>query len=118
MTRLKKNRLVNPDNTKNVQINTVEIPSEGRVVHLKSYGFVKIFRTVFKDGNVEYWATDVTYVDEPQRKELAHQPWKIEEYHRGIKQFCGVKRCQARNSQSQRAHIQLSIRAFLRLYSA
>lgn len=115
MTRLKKNRLVNPDNTKNVQINTVEISSEGRVVHLKRYGFVKIFRTVSKDGNVEYWATDVTYVDGPQRKELAHQSWKIEEYHRGIKQFCGVERCQARNSQSQRAHIQLSIRAFLRL---
>jgi len=64
---------------------------------------------------MEYWATDVTCMDEPQRKEIAHQSWKIEEYHRGIKQFCGVERCQARKSQSQRAHIQLSIRALLRL---
>ena len=115
LTRLKKNRLVNPDNTKNVQINTVDIPSEGREVHLKGYKFIRVFQIVSKDGDVEYWATDVTCMDEPQREELAHQSWKIEEYHRGIKQFCGVERCQARKSQSQRAHIQLSIRAFLRL---
>ena len=109
LTRLKKNRLVNPDNTKNVQINTVDISPEGREVHLKGYEFVKVFQIVSKDGDKEYWATDVTYMDELQRKELAHQSWKIEEYHRGIKQFCGVERCQARKSQSQRAHIQLSI---------
>jgi hypothetical protein len=41
LTRLKKNRLVNPDNIKNMQIQAIEIPPEGRVVHLKAYGFIK-----------------------------------------------------------------------------
>jgi putative transposase len=115
LTRLKKNRLVNPDNTKNVQISTIDIPSDGRNVHLKGYGFVKVFRIVSKDGDEEHWATDLIDMEEPDRKELARKSWKIEEYHRGIKQFCGVERCQARNGKSQRTHILFSIRAFLRL---
>ncbi|HIH93806.1 TPA: transposase [Methanosarcina acetivorans] len=40
--------------------------------------------------------------------------WKIEEYHRGIKQFCGIEKCQARKEESQRAYIMFSLRAFLR----
>lgn len=115
LTRFKKNRLVNPDDTKNVQISTIDIPSEGRNVHVKGYGFVKVFRIVSKDGDEEHWATDLIDMEEPDRKELALKSWKIEEYHRGIKQFCGVERCQARNGQSQRTHILFSIRAFLRL---
>lgn len=114
LTRLKKNRLVNPDKTNNVQISTIDIPSDGRNVHLKGYGFVKVFRIVSKDGDEEHWATDLIDMEEPDRKELARKSWKIEEYHRGLKQFCGVERCQARNGQSQRTHILFSIRAFLR----
>ena len=115
LTRLKKNRLVNPDKTKNVQISTIDIPSDGRNVHLKGYGFVKVFRIVSKDGDEEHWATDLIDMKEPDRKELARKSWKIEEYHRGNKQFCGVERCQARNGNSQRTHILFSIRSFLRL---
>jgi putative transposase len=40
---------------------------------------------------------------------------EIEEYQRGIKRFCGVEKCQARKKESQRAHVMLSLRAFLRL---
>jgi hypothetical protein len=115
LTRLKKNRLVNPDDTKNIQIQEIEIPSEGRIVHLKAYGFIKVFKIVTEDDDIEYWATDVLEMDEAKREKMGGYSWKIEEYHRGIKQFCGVERCQARNGQSQRAHIMFSLRAFLRL---
>jgi putative transposase len=115
LTRLKKNRLVNPDNIKNMQIQEIEIPPEGKVVHLKAYGFIKVFRIVAKDGDIEYWATDVLEMDEAKREKLGGYSWKIEEYHRGIKQFCGVENCHARKSQSQRAHIMFALRAFLRL---
>ena len=54
-------------------------------------------------------------IDESEREDLGNESWKIEEYHRGIKQFCGVEKCQARKKESQRAHIMLSLRAFLRL---
>ena len=115
LTRLKKNRLVNPDNTKNIQIQEIGIPSDGRIVHLKAYGFIKVFKIVTENDDIEYWATDVLEMDEAKRETMGGYSWKIEEYHRGIKQFCGVERCQARSSQSQRAHILFSLRAFLRL---
>jgi Transposase DDE domain len=100
LTRLKKNRLINPDNTKNIQIQEIKIPSEGRLVHLKAYGFIKVFKIVTEDDDIEYWATDVLEIDEAKREKMGGYSWKIEEYHRGIKQFCGVERCQARNGQS------------------
>jgi putative transposase len=115
LTRLKSNRLVNPDNTKNMRLETVEIPLEGIVVHLKEYGFVRVFRIVQTDEDTQYWATDVLDMDEPTRENIGKKSWKIEEYHRGIKQFCGVEKCQARKKESQRAHVMLSLRAFLRL---
>ena len=115
LTRLKSNRLVNPYNKKNVPLETVDIPPKGRVVHLKAYGFVKVFRIVSKDGDTRHWVTDVQEMDEPEREDLAKKSWKIEEYHRGIKQFCGVEKCQERKEESQRAHIMFSSRAFLRL---
>jgi putative transposase len=114
LTRLKKNRLVNPDNTGNVSIELLTIPPNGMTVHLKEYGFIKVFRIVSKDGDTQYWATDVLDMQEEKRKELAKKAWKIEEYHRGIKQFCGVERCQARRNSVQRAHIMMALRAFLR----
>ena len=115
LTRLKKNRLVNPDNIKNMQIQEITIPPEGKVVHLKAYGFIKVFKIVAKDGDIGYWATDLLEMDEAKREKLGGYSWKIEEYHRGIKQFCGVENCQARKSQSQRAHIMFALRAFFRL---
>jgi putative transposase len=39
-----------------MQIKNIEIPPEGKDVHLKAkaYGFIKIFRIVSKDGDIEY----------------------------------------------------------------
>lgn len=80
LTRLKKNRLVNPDKTGNVAIELLDIPPDGMKVHLKEYGFIKVFRIVTKDGDTQYWATDVLDMQEEKRKELAKKTWKIEEY--------------------------------------
>ncbi|MDQ1252142.1 MAG: putative transposase [Euryarchaeota archaeon] len=54
LTRLKKNRLVTPDNTGNVAIELLTIPPNGMTVHLKEYGFIKVFRIVSKDGDTQY----------------------------------------------------------------
>jgi len=114
--RMKSDRLVNPDKTTgNVPLGTIEIPSEGRVVHLKAYGFVKVFKTVSSKGDVEYYATDDVEMKEKERERLSDQGWGIEVYHRGIKQCCGVERSQVRDAIKQLAHIMLSLRAFLRL---
>jgi hypothetical protein len=115
LTQLKSNRLVNPDGSGNVPIQQVEIPAEGRVVHLKGYGFIKVFRVVSKEGDAEYWATDELELIEERRQALEKQGWGIETYHRGIKQCCGVERAQVRKAAEQRCHLLLALRAFLRL---
>jgi len=46
LTRLKRHRRVNPDRQGNRPIREVEIPTEGRVVHRKGFGLVRVFRTV------------------------------------------------------------------------
>lgn len=63
LTRLKSDRLVNPDGEGNVPIKQVEILPEGRIVHLKGYGFIKVFRTASQNGDEEYWATDDLHSD-------------------------------------------------------
>jgi hypothetical protein len=115
LTRFKSNRLVNPDDTGNVPIETLSIPPEGLAVHLKAYGFVRVFRTVAPDGDAEYWATSQLSMSEAERAEWARQAFGIEVYHRGIKQCCGIEKCQAQLEPAQRGHIQLALRAFVRL---
>lgn len=114
-TRLKSNRLVNPDDTYNRRISEVEIPEDGRVVHLKGFGFVKVFRTDDKDDDARYWVTNHVDMSADEREELARQAWGIETYHRQLKQYCGAEHCQHRNARAQHNHLLMSIRAFLRL---
>ncbi len=83
-TRLKSNRLVNPDDTSNRPVSEVEIPPEGRVVHLRQYGFIKIFKVVHDDSDVEYWATDILDASESDRRTFKDCGWNIEEYHREL----------------------------------
>lgn len=114
LTRLKSNRLINPDGKGNISISSADISETGTRVHLKGYGVIKVFKIVVKDGDIEYWATDNLETDGLRRLQLADYSWRIEEYHRGLKQFCGAERSQVRLAKAQRNHIGLSIRAFLR----
>jgi hypothetical protein len=115
LTRLPSNRLVNPDGEGNRQISEIRIPPAGRQVHLKGYGWVKVFKTVGKDGDAEYWATSCLDMPLADQDQLADAAWQIEIYHRGLKQHTGVEQSQHRKAHAQRTHIGLAIRAFLRL---
>jgi hypothetical protein len=117
LTQLKSNRLVDPDGSGNRPISDLLIPRHGAVVHLKGYGFIKVFKIVALNGDIEYWATDNLTMTIWQCADYADYSWQIEEYHRGLKQFCGVERAQHRSGVAQRNHIGLAIRAFLRLES-
>jgi putative transposase len=115
LTRLKSNRKIRVDFGPAQPIRTLEIPEQGRVVHLPGYGLIRVFRVVARNGDTDYWATSDLEMDALTRLKYGDFCWRIEEYHRGIKQFCGVQGCQARRARSQRNHIGLSIRAFLRM---
>ena len=78
LSQLRSNRRVNPEGAGNLPLATVAIPQEGRQVHLRGYGFIRVFRTVSKDGDVEHWATNDLEMTEQQRESLARQAWGIE----------------------------------------
>jgi|SRR5690606_27223371 len=113
LTRLKSNRLVKEETSDYMAVSEVNIPDEGCLVHLKGYGQIKLFKVQHIEKELEFWATDMLSMNPERRAELRKISWKIEEFHRGVKQFCGIERCQARKSQSQFSHILLSIRSFL-----
>jgi hypothetical protein len=117
LTRLKSNRKVNPDRTGLRPIKEVAIPANGAVVHLEGYGLIKVFRIVAKDGDTEYWATSDLEMTELERLTPADHSWRIEEFHRGLKQVTNIERCQARLAVAQRNHVGLALRAFLRIES-
>lgn len=114
LTRLKSNRLVNPDGSGNRAVSEVNLSARGSVVHLKGYGMIKVFRIVTPDGDKEHWATSDTDMQAEEREHWANGVWTIETYHRGLKQFCGAEGSQVRSARGQRNHIGMSIRAFLR----
>ena len=115
LTQLKENRNVNLDRQGLKPVSRTAIAAGGTVVHLEGYGLIRVFKIVSRDGDIGYWATGDLAMDELERLRLAEWCWAIEDYHRGLKQCCGVERSQARAARAQRNHIGLAIRAFLRL---
>jgi putative transposase len=103
------------DDTGNVPVEALAIPPAGLVVPLKGYGFIRVFRTVAKNGDAQHWATSELSMTPADRQEWARQAFGIETYHRGLKQCCGIEKSQAQREETQRGHIQLALRAFVRL---
>lgn len=114
LTRLKANRLVNPDRSGLRAVTRVETDAHGTVVHLKGYGLIRLFKIVAPNGDIEWWASNDRQRSALTRVRVAGYAWTIEHYHRGIKQFCGAERAQVRAARAQRNHIGLCLRAFLR----
>jgi putative transposase len=117
LTRLKSNRKVNPDREGLRAVSEVEIGAQGRIVWLEGYGLIRVFKIVARDGDIELWATNKVEMSDLERVRFASFAWAIENYHRGIKQFCLIERAQVRSGRAWRNHIGLCLRAFLRLES-
>lgn len=114
-SRVKKNRMVNPDDTENCPVSSLVIPDDGCVVHMKKYGFIRLFHSINKSGRDRYWATNFLTMDHQDRKNLQAICWAIENYHRALKELCCVEDCKIRKEAGQRNHINCSLRAFIRL---
>lgn len=117
LTRLKANRQVNPDKAGLRAVSAIEIPATGRVVWLKGFGLVKVFRIAATDGSAEHWASSQLAITALERVKYAGYSWQIEQFHRGIKQHCLIERAQCRRRRQWQNHIGLCLRAFLRLES-
>ena len=117
LTRLKSNRKVNPDRMGLRAVSEVEVGEAGRVVWLEGFGLIRVFKVVATDGDVEVWATNKVEMNDLERVKWAGFAWAIENYHRGIKQYCLIERAQVRSRRAWRNHSGLCLRAFLRLES-
>jgi hypothetical protein len=109
---LKKNRKVNRGET----LETLHIPDEGLKIHLRGYGWITVFRFVAKNGRTDYIGTNMDNPSRDRIEMIMKARWKIEVYHRELKQTCGLERCQSRTGRAQRNHIFLSISAWIQKY--
>ncbi len=112
VTSLRKNRKVN----RNVTLETLDIPAEGLLVHLRGYGWVTVFKFEAKNGRIDFITTNMKNPTREQVKKIMEIRWSIEVYHREIKQTCGIERCQALKSRAQRNHIFLAVAAWFGQY--
>lgn len=60
---------------------------------------------------------DLQLTDRATLLEHFDQRWKIEEFHRGLKQTTGIEKCYSIQAASQKVHIFAAFRAFLKLES-
>ncbi len=106
---LKANRLVN----KKIQVKELEIPDEGLKVWLRGYGEVMLFRFVSNERRTDYIATSLENPSRERIENLMKARWKVEVYHRELKQTCAIERCQSRSGRAQRNHICIAILAWI-----
>lgn len=114
---LKSNRLVSLNQGTYLSVRDLDWTKKiVRKVWLKAYGFVLVSKIVFPNGDITYIATNDLSLVNPETIEShsAHR-WKIENFHRGIKQCCGIERCYSTLERSQRNHILCAFLAFLKL---
>lgn len=121
MVGLKKNRVVSPSKGEYLQVSQLNIPEQGQIVHLKGFGFVKVFRTVDSNGDVRHYAM-YNYGDQSRQnteKEIfmnvKRVHWKVEESFRQLKQYCSLERFYVRKEVSVKNHIFCALRGLQRL---
>ena len=120
MFAVERNRLVSVKKGTYVQIQSLEVPVSGLKAYLRGFGFVKIFRTVFKNEYRYYImhtptpeeTDNLTYED---FKIIHDSHWNIEQFHRAVKQVCNIETFQVRKTQSIKNHTFCAIRAFVHL---
>ena len=116
-----KNRLVSVDGKPYVQVQTLTIPAQGLLVHLKGIGPVKVFSQSFKNGVLRYYlvwcptAAELEAFSFEAFEELRQLHWGIECFHRALKQLCGLTRFRVRIAAAIGTHVFCCLRAFCEL---
>jgi hypothetical protein len=92
---------------------------QGKIIKIKTFPQakkVKLFRVTISTDRTEYVATnDLTQDSTDIVQKVCGSRWKIEQFHREIKQLTGVESCQCRKARIQRNHINCAMLVWLRL---
>jgi hypothetical protein len=122
---LKRNRLVDDSGgvEKYKQIEqlswSTQERQQGKLIKIKNFPSdkkVKLFRvTVFTDRTDHIVTNDLSQNSTDEVQEANAVRWKVEEFHRGVKQLTGIEACQCRKARIQRNHIACAILAWTHL---
>jgi hypothetical protein len=81
----------------------------GKLLKLKEFpgGLkVKLFRVVVSNNRTDWVVTnDIDQASTENTHKICQIRWKIEQYHREVKQALGIEKCQCRSGRAQRNHI-------------
>ena len=81
----------------------------GKLIKIKNFPAdkkVKLFRVTVFTNRTEYVVTnDLSQSDTNDVRKVCSQGWKIEEFHRELKQLTGIEACQCRKARIQKNHI-------------
>ena len=117
MCNLKSNRLVSVE--KGSYLSIADLPlaeKQVRRVWLKEFGSILACKLVATNGDITYLATnDLSLENYDDFTNHFQKRWKIEEFHRGIKQTTGIEGCKSIKAESQRTHIFSAFVPFVRL---
>lgn len=96
--------------------------AQGKLVKIRGFPGsikVKLFCVQVSTNRTDYVVTnDVTQGSSDGVRKASAIRWKIEEFHRELKQTTGIEDCQARRQRSQRNHINLCIQAWMVMKTA
>lgn len=77
---------------------------------------VKLFRVIVSTDKTEYVVTnDLTQDSTDDTQKVCAVRWKIEQFHREVKQTTGIELCQCRKQRIQRNHIACALLVWTRL---
>lgn len=93
---------------------------ETKIVWFKDLSFpVKVLKRIFKNENgtsgTLYLVTNDLYLDADQIYDIYQKRWRIEEYHKSVKQNASLAKSPTKVPRSQRNHIFASIIAYCKL---
>lgn len=93
--------------------------SQGKTIKIKGFPKhhkVKLFRVVVSTNRTDWIVTNDLAQDSTQATQQACRTrWKIEQFHRELKQLTGVEKCQCRKARMQRNHIACAVLVWIRL---
>lgn len=89
----------------------------GKLVKVKGFPAtmkVKLFCVQVSTNRTDYVVTnDLSQNSTDGVRKASAIRWKIEEFHRELKQITGIEKCQSRSSRAQRNHISLCMQAWM-----
>lgn len=93
--------------------------TNGKTIKIKNFPKehkVKLFRVIVSTNRTDYIVTnDVACSSSSDAREVCAKRWKIEQFHRELKQTTGIEKCQCRKARIQKNHIACAMLVWVRL---